>query len=102
MLNVRFSGCELSFTSKVRLRSMFPRAQSDPDISSKCDSHPGADPNVFLKRYLKKIRDLGEVGPEEHMHGALCALLKLSGSALGLPCLILAPLLPLLRATSGR
>uniref|UniRef100_A0A8C9TXD0 Tyrosine-protein kinase n=1 Tax=Scleropages formosus TaxID=113540 RepID=A0A8C9TXD0_SCLFO len=27
---------------------------------SACDTHPGTDPTVFLKRYLRKIRDLGE------------------------------------------
>lgn len=33
----------------------------DPDIESKCESSPDTDPSVFLKRYLKKMRDLGEV-----------------------------------------
>ncbi|XP_023677746.2 non-receptor tyrosine-protein kinase TYK2 isoform X1 [Paramormyrops kingsleyae] len=42
------------------LRELTELQLKNPDISSKCDSHPGADASVFLKRYLKKIRDLGE------------------------------------------
>ncbi|KAJ8345600.1 hypothetical protein SKAU_G00297930 [Synaphobranchus kaupii] len=32
----------------------------NPDTSSKFESGPDADPSIFHKRYLKKIRDLGE------------------------------------------
>ncbi|XP_006631654.2 non-receptor tyrosine-protein kinase TYK2 [Lepisosteus oculatus] len=42
------------------LREITELQQKNPDISSKCDVLPDADPTVFLKRYLKKIRDLGE------------------------------------------
>ncbi|XP_076122479.1 non-receptor tyrosine-protein kinase TYK2 isoform X1 [Alosa pseudoharengus] len=42
------------------LRELTELQLKNPDISSKCDSNPDTDPSVFLKRYLKKIRDLGE------------------------------------------
>ncbi|MGH0143962.1 UNVERIFIED_CONTAM: hypothetical protein FKN15_023556 [Acipenser sinensis] len=42
------------------LRELTELQQKNPDISSKSDILPDADPTVFLKRYLKKIRDLGE------------------------------------------
>ncbi|MBN3305811.1 TYK2 kinase, partial [Amia calva] len=42
------------------LRELTELQQKNPDISSKCDVLHDADPTVFLKRYLKKIRDLGE------------------------------------------
>lgn len=34
----------------------------DPDILPECESLPHKDPSIFYKRYLKKMRDLGEVG----------------------------------------
>ncbi|XP_030645484.1 non-receptor tyrosine-protein kinase TYK2 [Chanos chanos] len=42
------------------LRELTELQLKNPDISSKCDSLPDRDPSIFLKRYLKKIRDLGE------------------------------------------
>ncbi|KAL2101546.1 hypothetical protein ACEWY4_003307 [Coilia grayii] len=42
------------------LRELTELQLKNPDISSKCESSPDTDPSVFLKRYLKKIRDLGE------------------------------------------
>ncbi|XP_036408100.1 non-receptor tyrosine-protein kinase TYK2 [Megalops cyprinoides] len=42
------------------LRELTELQCKNPDISSKCEAVPEADPSVFLKRYLKKIRDLGE------------------------------------------
>ncbi|XP_062388819.1 non-receptor tyrosine-protein kinase TYK2 [Sardina pilchardus] len=42
------------------LRELTELQIKNPDISSKCDSNQNTDPSVFLKRYLKKIRDLGE------------------------------------------
>ncbi|KAJ8389093.1 hypothetical protein AAFF_G00122990 [Aldrovandia affinis] len=42
------------------LRELTELQYKNPDISSKFESVPDADPSVFLKRYLKKIRDLGE------------------------------------------
>ncbi|XP_035253894.1 non-receptor tyrosine-protein kinase TYK2 [Anguilla anguilla] len=42
------------------LRELTDLQYKNPDISSKFESVPEADPSVFLKRYLKKIRDLGE------------------------------------------
>ncbi|XP_028678860.1 non-receptor tyrosine-protein kinase TYK2 [Erpetoichthys calabaricus] len=42
------------------LRELTELQQKNPDISSKCSVQPDADPSVFLKRYLKKMRDLGE------------------------------------------
>uniref|UniRef100_A0A8C7IG97 Tyrosine-protein kinase n=1 Tax=Oncorhynchus kisutch TaxID=8019 RepID=A0A8C7IG97_ONCKI len=41
------------------LRELTELQIKNPDISP-LESLPDADPNVFLKRYLKKIRDLGE------------------------------------------
>ncbi|KAL4659147.1 non-receptor tyrosine-protein kinase TYK2 [Arapaima gigas] len=34
--------------------------KSESPVNYTCETHPGADPTVFLKRYLRKIRDLGE------------------------------------------
>ncbi|KAG2471213.1 JAK1 kinase, partial [Polypterus senegalus] len=42
------------------LRELTELQQKNPDISSRCSVQPDADPSVFLKRYLKKMRDLGE------------------------------------------
>ncbi|XP_061079536.1 non-receptor tyrosine-protein kinase TYK2 [Conger conger] len=42
------------------LRELTDLQYKNPDISSKFESVPDADPSVFHKRYLKKIRDLGE------------------------------------------
>lgn len=36
-------------------------SSKDPDISSEYESLLDRDPSIFYKRYLKKIRDLGEV-----------------------------------------
>ncbi|CAB1341815.1 unnamed protein product, partial [Coregonus sp. 'balchen'] len=41
------------------LRELTELQIKNPDISP-LESRPDVDPNVFLKRYLKKIRDLGE------------------------------------------
>ncbi|KAI1884278.1 hypothetical protein AGOR_G00224790 [Albula goreensis] len=42
------------------LRELTELQYKNPDISSKFESVPESDPTIFLKRYLKKIRDLGE------------------------------------------
>lgn len=65
-----------SGVDKVLKESRFNAVLSftDPDISSKSDILPDADPTVFLKRYLKKIRDLGEVSqgmPRDRWEAAL-------------------------------
>uniref|UniRef100_A0A8C1R2T1 Tyrosine-protein kinase n=1 Tax=Cyprinus carpio TaxID=7962 RepID=A0A8C1R2T1_CYPCA len=42
------------------LRELTEIQIKNPDISSECESLPDRDPSIFYKRYLKKIRDLGE------------------------------------------
>uniref|UniRef100_A0A8C1CRM1 Tyrosine-protein kinase n=1 Tax=Cyprinus carpio carpio TaxID=630221 RepID=A0A8C1CRM1_CYPCA len=42
------------------LRELTEIQIKNPDISSECESLPDRDPSLFYKRYLKKIRDLGE------------------------------------------
>ncbi|XP_003198201.2 non-receptor tyrosine-protein kinase TYK2 isoform X1 [Danio rerio] len=42
------------------LRELTEIQIKNPDISSECESLPDKDPSVFYKRYLRKIRDLGE------------------------------------------
>uniref|UniRef100_A0A671QZB9 Tyrosine-protein kinase n=1 Tax=Sinocyclocheilus anshuiensis TaxID=1608454 RepID=A0A671QZB9_9TELE len=42
------------------LRELTEIQMKNPDISSECESLPDRDPSMFYKRYLKKIRDLGE------------------------------------------
>uniref|UniRef100_A0A673LXS5 Tyrosine-protein kinase n=1 Tax=Sinocyclocheilus rhinocerous TaxID=307959 RepID=A0A673LXS5_9TELE len=42
------------------LRELTEIQIKNPDISSECESLPDRDPSMFYKRYLKKIRDLGE------------------------------------------
>ncbi|XP_051994646.1 non-receptor tyrosine-protein kinase TYK2 [Xyrauchen texanus] len=42
------------------LRELTEIQIKNPDISSQCESIPDRDPSIFYKRYLKKIRDLGE------------------------------------------
>ncbi|XP_063043272.1 non-receptor tyrosine-protein kinase TYK2 [Engraulis encrasicolus] len=42
------------------LRELTELQLKNPDISSRCESSQDTDPSVFLKRYLKKMRDLGE------------------------------------------
>ncbi|XP_051569549.1 non-receptor tyrosine-protein kinase TYK2-like [Myxocyprinus asiaticus] len=42
------------------LRELTEIQIKNPDISSDCESLPDRDPSIFYKRYLKKIRDLGE------------------------------------------
>ncbi|XP_064416951.1 non-receptor tyrosine-protein kinase TYK2 [Latimeria chalumnae] len=42
------------------LRELTELQQQNPDISSESNISLETDPSVFLKRYLKKIRDLGE------------------------------------------
>lgn len=42
------------------LRELTEIQIKNPDISSECGSLPDRDPSVFFKRYLRKIRDLGE------------------------------------------
>ncbi|KAJ8251325.1 hypothetical protein GJAV_G00220120 [Gymnothorax javanicus] len=45
---------------RIILRELTDLQYKNPDISSKFESVPDADPSVFHKRYLRKIRDLGE------------------------------------------
>uniref|UniRef100_A0A4W4ED95 Tyrosine-protein kinase n=1 Tax=Electrophorus electricus TaxID=8005 RepID=A0A4W4ED95_ELEEL len=42
------------------LRELTEIQIKNPDISSDCEALPDRDPSIFLKRHLKKIRDLGE------------------------------------------
>ncbi|XP_076850141.1 non-receptor tyrosine-protein kinase TYK2 [Brachyhypopomus gauderio] len=42
------------------LRELTEIQMKNPDISSDCEAVPDRDPSIFLKRHLKKIRDLGE------------------------------------------
>lgn len=42
------------------LRELTEIQSKNPDISPDCESTQDIDPSIFYKRYLKKIRDLGE------------------------------------------
>uniref|UniRef100_A0A8C1CQM3 non-specific protein-tyrosine kinase n=1 Tax=Cyprinus carpio carpio TaxID=630221 RepID=A0A8C1CQM3_CYPCA len=46
--------------ARPSFRTILRDATENPDISSECESLPDRDPSLFYKRYLKKIRDLGE------------------------------------------
>lgn len=62
MLRIRLWACETSWgTARVSLQAL-----ALPDLvgtSAVNSDSPASDPTVFHKRYLKKIRDLGEVRP---------------------------------------